>query len=345
MTDRVRLAVAGAGVIGRRHAEAIAAVADAELACVVEPNAAAAIGLTVPVFETIEDMIAAGGVDGVILATPNAQHEAGALACIQAALPVLVEKPIATDLHAAGAITKASEATGIPVAVGHHRRHNPLIIQAKSLIDKGELGEIASVQVSTWFKKPDDYFKVEWRRQKGAGPVYLNLIHDIDLLLHLVGPVHSVQAMESNAIRRNEVEDTAVVLLRFTSGALGTVNICDSIVAPWSWELTARENPTYPATPEDCYRIGGTRASLSLPNLAVWKNGSQPSWSEPISKTQFPFDLTDPLVLQIRQFASVVRREELPLVSASDGLAALAVIEAIKKAAETGIPVAVEELA
>ncbi|MFC6762274.1 Gfo/Idh/MocA family oxidoreductase [Sulfitobacter porphyrae] len=82
-----------------RHAEAIAAVADAELACVVEPNAAAAIGLTVPVFETIEDMIA-GGVDGVILATPNAQHE-GALACIQAALPVLVEKPIATDLHAA----------------------------------------------------------------------------------------------------------------------------------------------------------------------------------------------------------------------------------------------------
>ena len=223
-------------------------------------------------------MIAAGDIDGGILATPNRLHEAGALACIDAGLPVLVEKPIATDLPGARRIVAAAEAAGVAAAVGHHRRHNPLIARAKALIDEGRLGQIASVQGPTWFMKPDSYFTTDWRRRKGAGPVYLNLIHDIDLLLHLVGPVVTVQAMESNAVRGNEVEETAVILLRFASGALGTVNVCDTAVAPWSWELTARENPAYPATSEDCYWLGGTEGSLSLPNLALWRNPATRSW-------------------------------------------------------------------
>ncbi|MFD1797879.1 Gfo/Idh/MocA family protein [Paracoccus aurantiacus] len=175
-------------------------------------------------------------------------------------------------------------------------------------------------------------------------PVYLNLIHDVDLLQHLVGPVQSVQAMESRMVRGNEVEDTAVILLRFANGALGTVNVCDTAVAPWSWELTARENPAYPATSQDCYLIGGTEGSLSLPQLTLWANPAKRSWWEPISTTRYPFDFTDPLILQADQFAAVIRDGVPPLVSARDGLAALTVIEAVKRAAETGMPVELEGL-
>lgn len=335
----VRIGVAGAGMIGRRHAEAIAAAPGVRLAAIADPAEAArgtAEGHGVPWYPTLEEMIGVGGLDAVFLATPNQLHVDGALACIAAGLPVLVEKPLASDLEGARRIVAAAEAAGLPIATGHHRRHNPLIARARELVSDGFLGRIASVQGTTWFLKPDDYFDTQWRRMKGAGPVYLNLIHDIDLLHHFCGPITHVQAMDSNALRDNEVEETAVILLRFASGVLGTVNVCDAVAAPWSWELTARENPVYPATAENCYLIAGTHGSLALPNLALWSHVGKRSWWQPITATRYPFDLADPLVLQAAQFGRVVRDGDAPLVTGRDGLAALAVIEAVKLAAANG---------
>lgn len=342
---RARIAVVGAGLIGRRHAQAVAACSRAELAAIVDPapsgaDIAALHG--VRWMTSLEELLAQGQIDGVVLATPNQMHAAGALACINASIPVLIEKPIASDLTDAFKIVAAAEAKNIAVATGHHRRHNPLIKRAKEIIDSGSLGTISTVHGTTWFYKPDDYFEVTWRRNKGAGPVYLNLIHDIDLFHHLLGPIVSVQAMESNSVRGNEVEETAVILLRFSSGTLGTVNVCDAAVAPWSWELTARENPAYPATGQDCYWIGGMEGSLSLPNLAVWSNSGTKSWWEPISSTKQIFGFDDPLLCQAEQFAAVILDGAKPLVTGRDGLAALEVIEAIKTAAATGKMITLE---
>lgn len=339
MTDVAKISVVGAGLIGHRHVQAIEAASGVCMHSIVDPSdvgrdMAAQRGL--PWFSTLDEMLATGGADGAFLATPNQLHTEGGLACLHAGLPVLVEKPLAHNLEGARQLVEAADKTGVALAAGHHRRHNPLIKTAKSMVDEGRLGQIASVQGSTWFMKPDHYFNVEWRRKKGAGPVYINLIHDIDLLQMFCGPVDEVQAMESNAVRGNEVEDTAVILLRFASGALGTVNICDTAVAPWSWELTARENPMYPATQEDCYRIAGTLGSLSLPNLALWTHTEEQSWWAPISAANVPFDFTDPLILQAEQFGRVIREGEPPLVTGRDGLAALAVVEAVKEAALTG---------
>ena len=334
-----RIALVGVGVIGRMHAQAIASAPGVTLACMVAPSLEAralADDWGVPWHETIEAMIEAGGVDGVILATPNPLHAPGALACIAAGLPVLVEQPLAGNLEEARAIVAAADAAGIPVATGHHRRHNPLIAKAKRLIEDGALGRIVAIHGSTWFLKPDSYFEIEWRRQQGAGPVYLNLIHDIDLMMHFCGPVARLQAMASNAVRGFEVEDSATVTLGFASGALGTITISDTAAAPWSWELTARENPAYPASGQDCYWIAGTRGSLALPSLTLWQHPGNPGWHDPISATRFPFDFADPLILQAAQFGRVIRGEEPPLVSARDGLAALEMVEAVKQAARTG---------
>ena len=247
-----------------------------------------------------------------------------------------MEKPFTDDVASGEAVIAAAESAGVALLTGHHRRHNPLIQKAVEIVAGGELGQLTAVQAQTWFMKPEHYFEVDWRRRKGAGPVYLNLIHDIDLLQALCGPVASVHAMESNALRGNEVEETAVILLRFASGVLGTVNVSDAAAAPWSWELTARENPAYPATSENCYWLGGTKGSLALPNLALWRHEGEQSWWNPIAATRQIFGFEDPLVRQIRHFAQVIRGEAAPLVTGADGLAALKVIEAVKTSARTG---------
>jgi predicted dehydrogenase len=137
-------------------------------------------------------------------------------------------------------------------------------------------------------------------------------------------------------VRGNPVEETAAILLRVASGVLGTVTVSDSIVAPWSWEMTTAENPAYPRTDEGCSLIGGTHASLTIPRLDLWRNPDKRSWFEPIERERLSYEADDPLRLQVRQFCKVIRGEEAPLVSGREGLETLRVIDAVKRSAATG---------
>ncbi|WP_394887321.1 Gfo/Idh/MocA family protein [Mesorhizobium sp. AaZ16] len=337
---KARLVVMGAGLIGKRHIEHVAR--EAELAAVVDPSPAAreiAEAHGAPWFPSLAALLDDRCPDGVIIATPNQLHIENGMECVAAGLPMLIEKPIADDVASAETLVARAEEAGVPILVGHHRRHNPLIRRAREEIQSGRIGTVIAVHGMCWFCKPDDYFDVQWRRQPGAGPVFLNLIHDIDLLRYLCGDVVSVQALESNAIRGNPVEETAGILLRFRNGAIGTVTVSDAIVAPWSWELTAMENPAYPRTGQSCYMIGGTHGSLSIPDLGIWRNPGKRSWWEPIERQSVAYGTDDPLALQIRHFADVALGRASPLVSGREGLETLRVIAAVKEAARRGGPV------
>lgn len=340
MDDLSRIAVVGAGVIGRAHVEALAQAQGVTLAAIVDRGGSAqalAVRHGVPNYQGLDDMIAAGGVDGVILAVPNAAHMKTAMTCIRAGLPVLVEKPFATDIGEAEAVLAAAACADIPVLTGHHRRYNPIMRKAVEIVQGGRLGQLTAVQAQTWVLKPDSYFEPAWRTRPGAGPVYTNLIHDIDLLQSLCGRIKAVQAMETNHVRGNAVEESAVVLLRFESGLLGTMNISDAASAPWSWELTARENPDYPATDQNCYKIAGTQGSLALPSLTIWSHDGPDGWHSPISATTPIRDFSAPLTVQAAHFGAVIRREAAPIVSGAAGLDAVRVVAAIKRAAQSGV--------
>jgi predicted dehydrogenase len=343
----VRLAVCGAGLIGRRHIEHIQACPATRLAAIVDPAPAAqalAGRLGVPWHAALDELLASARPDGLVLATPTALHAEQGLAAVAAGIPALVEKPLAATLDDARRLVEAAEAANVPLLVGHHRRHNPLIGEAKRIVASGKLGRLVAVHAFFWIAKPAPYFDVAWRRQKGAGPVLTNLIHDVDLLRHLAGEIVSVQAVASNAIRGNEIEDGCAAILRFANGALGTVNASDAAAAPWSWEMTAHENPAYPATNEACYLLAGTAGSLSLPRLDVWSHDAAPDWNTPISATRHaPARTADPLALQIAHFADVVRGDAAPLVSGREGMKTLAAIDAILRAAESGTAVAVAQ--
>ena len=339
MSNAIRLSVMGAGLIGKRHIEQILARPEASLASIIDPTSAArelAQSLNVAWYPLFQEIAPEDRPDGIIVATPNQMHVANGMECIEAGLPVLIEKPIADDLAGAEALVDSAERRGVPLLVGHHRRHDPMIQRAKEEIDSGRLGQIVSVHGMFWLIKPDDYFDVVWRREKGAGPILLNLIHDVDLLRYLCGEIVAVQAAQSNRVRNYTVEETAVIILRFDSGALGTVNVSDTIQAPWSWEFTAGENPAYSHTPETCYQIGGRRASLALPQLDLWHHPSKASWWAPLERERLSFVPQHPLGLQIANFCAVISGTAKPVVSGREGLNTLRVIDAIKRAAESG---------
>jgi len=339
MSDRTRIAVVGYGLIGKRHADVLRRSIDASLAAIVEPNKtgrkyAASLGVTV--FGTLDELFSMGGYDGIILATPTPLHIAQGLACIADGCPVLIEKPIAVSAHDAKALTDAAAAKGVPLLVGHHRRHNGMVQAAKRAIEDGAIGAVRSVQATCWFYKPDHYFDVApWRTKKGAGPISVNLVHDVDLLRHLCGEVTEVHATSAPSARGFENEDLASAILTFASGTIATISVSDSIVAPWSWELTARENPAYPATDQSCYLIGGSKGGMSLPDLRVWRHQEEPDWWTPISATSLICSTEDPLVAQVRHFAEVIEGKAAPLVTGLEGLRSLEVVEAIAESAKT----------
>ena len=345
MARRTRIAVVGFGLIGRRHAEVVRRLPDVSLAAIVDPDPgsrAAAEALGVPALADLNDMIATEAPDGIVLATPTPLHIAQGLECIAHCCPVLIEKPIAVSSRDAHELTDAAASAGVPLLVGHHRRHNGMVQAAKRAMADGAIGEIRAIQATCWFYKPDYYFEAApWRTRKGAGPISVNLVHDVDLLRYFCGEVESVRAVAVPSRRGFENEDLATAILRFASGAVATISVSDSIVAPWSWELTARENSAYPATNESCYLIGGSEGGLSLPDLRIWRHDDAQDWWTPISARSLTCRTEDPLVAQMTHFARVISGQEAPLVSGLEGLRSLEVVEAVALSSENGKEVCV----
>ena len=345
---RLRLAIAGLGLVGLRHADAIGQSADAKLVAVVDPSDAAAgeaQSRGVTRYDDIDEMLAEVQPDGVILSTPTRMHVEQAQACLSAGIPMLVEKPLSDDLAAGLGLVEAAETAGVSILVGHHRRHNPIIQNAKELILAGKIGDVRAVHATCWFYKPDAYFdQAPWRKLKGAGPISVNLVHDIDLMRYLCGEVISVQAQATQSRRGFENEDVAAAVLKFSSGAIGTVTVSDSIASPWSWEHTAKEYPVYPATQQSAYLIGGSLGSLSIPDQSLWRHEGAPDWWSPISATSSPIANSDPLVNQIQHFADVISGRSEPLVSGREGLRTLRVVDAIQRAAASGGTVTLDDI-
>lgn len=347
--DVTRIAVAGAGQIGQRHIEMIGRMPDrAVLVAIADPSDASidlARCLGVSHHHRLPDLISGGGVDGVVIASPNPLHVEQALSCVAAGLPAMVEKPIAHTLADAWRLCEASEAGRVPVLVGHHRRHSAIIDTAVKVVASGALGRIVAVSGTALFCKPEveGYFDgtYRWRREPGGGPILLNMIHEISNLRALCGEIVAVQAFTSNATRGFAVEDSAAISFRFESGALGTFVLSDTAASDRSWEHTSGEDPRFNpghTNRDDCYLIAGTMGSLAIPTMRLqrYRDESSRSWHQPLVESAIALEAVDPLERQMAHFVDVIRGRATPLVSARDGTRNLQVVEAIAEAARSG---------
>ena len=332
---KTRIAVVGAGTIGRAHMDALAASATCVLSATVDPSPSARAD-----YRTLAELLDRDRPDGVVLATPNRLHLPQALECMAAGVAVLIEKPVtATVAEGEQLLRQRGRAL-----VGHHRAHSPIMREAKRVIESGELGRLVCVMGSALFHKPDGYFEeAPWRREPGGGPILINLIHEIHNLRMLCGEVNAVQAFASSAVRGFAVEDTAAINLRFSSGVLGTFILSDTAASGRSWEQTARENPIYASyDDEDCYVVSGTRGSLSVPTMRLDTFAGERSWRTPFRRERLSLEREDPIRLQMEHFGAVARGEAEPLVSVRDGVANVRVTEAIIEASRTGRTLSVQ---
>ena len=343
MQQQLPIAVIGAGLIGRTHIDRVLRSERFQLVGIADPSADAAAlaqSVQVPCFADYRGMLAATRPRAVVVATPNVTHASITIDCLEHGAAVLVEKPIADTMQDAQSICDASRARGVPVLVGHQRRHNPIIRTARSILERGLLGRPVSATVLCTWLKPRDYFDVAWRRQPGGGPVLINLIHDIDLMRHLYGEIDAVQALTSNAVRGFVVEDTAAVLLRFRNGALGTVMVSDTATAPWNWDLAAGEAERFPRQDINAHFYSGTEGSMALPRLEVWRYGQDQGvaqgWEDPLTMERTTVRTSCPYTEQLRHFASLVEGREDPVCSALDGSRTLEATLAVTQAATTG---------
>src|ERR1044072_8070127 len=290
---QVRVAVIGAGLIGRPHIGVLrSGNPDYTLAAVADPSSAAAAeghSIGYPVYADIEEMLDKAKPDGAVVAVPNQLHVKVGLACIARKIPIIVEKPVADSVAEALQLVEAGEKANVPILVGHHRRHNPIMRKAAEIIASGGIGRVVAANGLWLSHKPKDYFDVAWRREAGGGPVLINAIHDVDCLRMLCGDAETVSAAASSATRRFEVEDTGAAVLHVKSGALETLLVSDTVSGSWTWEMGSRENADRPQDTENCYIIAGTRGSLTVPNLHHrWHEPGRESWSVPLTQLRVP---------------------------------------------------------
>lgn len=347
MADQtVSIALVGAGLIGKRHAMLLKQLQGFELAAIIDPTDDAKVfanDLSADHFDDLESYLSAGQpCDGVILATPNETHKSFALLCLEKGLPCLIEKPLAANGEDALAIYEASEKTGVRVLVGHHRRHHTVSAELKARLEQQAFGKLIGAQLTWMLKKPDDYFKQgKWRTQKGGGPVWINFIHEIDLLRYFLGEIVEVSAFMSNMGRGNGVEDSGVINMRCENGALVSAMVSDATPSPWHFEGGSGENPNICQTGHSGLRLFGTKAAVEFPTLDVWQHGSEEGhWGTPIypSEAREHIELGSEVALsaQLKNFHAMITRNSEPLVSALDGLQSVRVVEAIHQSASSG---------
>ena len=372
-----RIALIGAGTIGKRHIMAIQATSHACLAAISDPApevAALARQHGVPLFSEASQMLAHQEYDAVIIATATSRHHEDAMLCLRHHQPLLIEKPIASTLSQAHDIINLAKQNRCPILVGHQRRYYPCAQHAQQLLAQDHLGRLMAVTGQWTIRKDAAYYAEAWRREAEAGPIMINLSHEIDMLRYICGDIESVSAFTTHHDQHFGKEDAVSISLRFSNQALGSFILSDRTPSPWAWELSLGENLALPRSSQNMLRFMGTRAALDFPHLTLWchegghhegghhegghhegeKHGREKhqqetgSWrdqiiSHPITSPAMPADF-DPYKAQIRHLCDIISGEAEPLITAEDATESLKATLAVRASAETAMPIRLKDL-
>jgi predicted dehydrogenase len=335
MSAPIRIVMLGAGRIGAKHIDRIAAHPDFALAGIadIEHERAAAAWPDVPVMADAEALLDAVKPDAALIASPNNLHAAHGIACARRGIPFLVEKPLTDTLAAAGELCAEVRKAGVATLVGHHRRHHPPVLEARRLIVEGAIGDVVGVS-SVWATRKSDAYFVEgpWRAEPGGGPILINLVHEIDFLRFCLGEIASVSAVATNRNRGFKVEDAVSLALEFSSGALGSMLVTDAAVSPWTMEQGLGESPEFPFSGESSYRFVGTKGALEFPTLKLWSQAKDPpDWNGAAQARVHFAGRLDPYTAQLTHFRDVVRGAP-SLQTVEDGMRTLAATLAANEA-------------
>lgn len=333
--EPIRTAIIGTGLIADRgHLPALRALAadvNVVAAAEVDPERLMTFADSWDIpgrYTSLTDMLAAESPDLVIVATPPVLHREHVVESLAAGAWVLCEKPAALSLAEYDAMTAAEREGGPYAPIVFQLRFGPAALHYRRLISAGRLGRpLSALCQTTWYRGPD-YFEPDWRGSftGDGGPAMAMGIHNIDLLLSMMGPWQEISAFARATSRDIETDDVSTAVVRFESGALAT--ILTSAVSP--------ESVTH-------LRIDTELATLRLTHLYRYRNSD---WTctpaegvdEGVSNT-WANDAADEEtnhLSQMRHVVADIRAGRRPDTSGEGGRAALELITGLYKSAFTG---------
>jgi UDP-N-acetyl-2-amino-2-deoxyglucuronate dehydrogenase len=227
----INFAIVGCGRIAQRHAEHISKRGKLIAVCDVvaeKANAMAESYGAVAYTDYAEMLKNETTIDVVAVCSPNGLHAIHSIEALKAGYHVLCEKPMGLTVQECGDMIQAAERANKRLFAIKQNRYNPPVAAVKEVIDSGKLGRVMSIQLSCFWNRNTDYYANSWKGTKDldGGTLFTQFSHFVDLLYWLIGDVDEVAAMMGNFAHQGiiEFEDTGVVILKFTNGAIGTIN-------------------------------------------------------------------------------------------------------------------------
>lgn len=336
--------IIGCGVIAPTHASAIARLPGARLVAVADPVAERARALAgehgVDWHTDPADLLARPDVDAVCICTPSGHHAELGVQAARAGKHVVVEKPIEITLEAADRLIAACREAGVRLTVISQHRHDGGVRRLRELIDEGRLGRLVlGDAVVKWYRTQGYYDSGDWRgtpEVDGGGALMNQGVHYVDLLQWLMGPVERVVARCATATHDIRVEDVALALLTFRSGALGVIEVSTSV---------------FPGLPEriEISGTGGTAiveaGALVLAELKE-ERGETSAYGAKAQKAEGaagPSTSADPAAVtagahqaQLQDFVDAIRDGRDPAITGEEARRPLEIILAVYESARTG---------
>ena len=227
----VKFAIIGCGRIAQRHAEHINNKGKLVAVCDVVKEKADALAekYSAIKYYSIEELLQnEKEIDVIAICSPNGLHAEHSISCLKAGFHVLCEKPMAISIKDCGEMIQAAEKSNRRLFSIKQNRYNPPVAALKKIVEEGRMGKINSFQLNCFWNRNDDYYKNSWKgtMKLDGGTLYTQFSHFIDLLYWMLGDVDQVQVFTGNYAHQGiiEFEDTGVVILKLTNGAIGTIN-------------------------------------------------------------------------------------------------------------------------
>jgi UDP-N-acetyl-2-amino-2-deoxyglucuronate dehydrogenase len=346
---KLRTAIVGCGKVGHLHAAALRSLPQSEFVAVCgrSPEKAQAFAQQYGVagYTDLPEMIAKSGVEVVCICTPHPEHAAPTIAAAQRGVHVLVEKPLAASLADCDAMLAVARSGGAVVGTVCQRRFYPPCQRIHRAIVDGKLGKpvLGTATIFGW--RDEAYYKSDpWRgswKSEGGGVLVNQSPHQLDLLLWYLGEIDEVFGYWGNLNHPYiEVDDTAVAVVRFKSGALGNIVVSNSQNPAIHARVSVHGANGASAgvqTDGGAMFVAGVTTAIEPPFNDVWtirgEESQLPTWKTEDAQL---FAKVNPMEhfhrLQIEDFLSAIIAGRPPLVTGEDGRRTVELFTAIYRA-------------
>lgn len=335
----IQAALVGCGRISQVHVDAIEQTEGVELAAVCDVNEAKtrfyADKFQVPSYEQIDPIIRDEHIDLVVIATPNGTHYPIAKACFESGKSVLLEKPITIHTEDAFDLIEEADRSGARFFAVKQVRYNPSIQLLKKYCDAGRLGRLFSASLVVRWTRPQAYFdQSDWRGTKelDGGSLLNQGIHYVDIMQWIMGDAASVFGYKETCCHRIEIEDIAFGLVRFKTGASGTIEFNIN---------------SYPNNLECSLTVLGDKGSVKLAGAAmneieIWQVQDSPRPTIPSGFSPYVYagglyqGSCPNHIYVYRDLVRAFQDEEEIVVDGKEALKSLQIVNALYESAEKG---------